>query len=187
MGRGAEYAGGVKAVLLAATAAAICVLAGCGGGGEGSGSQPTVATTTNANGKVIVLGKHHGEAGAGKLKVADLLSNLADTKAKAMLCLKPSALLSDAGESFGNVKGRGAERANRRAIEQALAPTVQAQLRRGDKIAVSIVQHRLNQVERAVRTGIQEAMRNPDLLLERKVPGFQRAAGLADRYGLQTC
>jgi hypothetical protein len=162
-----------RAALVSALSA--LVVASCGGGSV----APVVGTET--------LGKHHGEAGAGKLHVADLLTNLADTKAAAVLCLKPSVLIENAGSGL-KIGGPAAKRRRARAaITDSLAPTLFAELRRGDRLAVSIVQHRLNLVKGAVVRGLAQARQDPKLLIERKVPGFEEAAALADRYGLSTC
>ena len=45
----------------------------------------------------------------------------------------------------------------------------------------------MKQVARAAEQGISEAARKPHLLIDGHVPGFEKAAALAGRYGLSTC
>jgi hypothetical protein len=155
----------------------------------------TVAGGCGSSGMTRTTSARHGAAGAGRLATADLLTNLADTKAAGVICLKPSVLRADAGESFDVARPpianaserRAAERRNRRAIQGALASTVRAELRRAEAVAKSLVKDRLELVTRATERGISQAERNPGLLIAGHVQGFVRAAALADRYGLSTC
>jgi len=136
-------------VALGLMAALVATAGGCGSSG--------VSRTTKAG---------QGSAGAGRLAVADLLTNLADTRAAGAICLRPGALRRNAAGSFGAVR---------------------AELRRAEVVAVSLVRERLDQVARAAEQGITEAERKPHLLISGHVPGFEKAAALAGRYGLSTC
>ena len=136
-------------VALGLMAALAATAGGCGSSG--------VSSTIKAG---------QGSAGAGRLAVADLLTNLAHARAAGDICLKPGALRRNGG---------------------ALASTVRAELRRAEDAAKSLVEDRLKQVARAAERGIAQAARNPDLLINGHVPGFEKAAGLAGRYGLSTC
>jgi hypothetical protein len=107
---------------------------------------------------------------------------------RAALCFTPQALKIDAGESFSGIKPGssfpGQERIIKRAIHFAVVPTVLAELRSAERGANLGTTSKVRRVRRAANRGLRQILRDPNLFVRGRVPGFNRAQALVDRYNV---